>query len=82
MVMGWHFWFATILFLGAYALIVSEKIHKTIVAICGAAVMIAIGIVSQEEAFHSLDLGRGLECRLSADQYDGDDQHHETDRCF
>lgn len=56
-VMGWHFWIATILFLGAYALIVSEKIHKTIVAICGAAIMIVIGILTQEEAFHSLELG-------------------------
>ena len=56
-VMGWHFWIATILFIGAYALIVSEKIHKTIVAICGAAVMIVIGILTQDEAFHSLDLG-------------------------
>lgn len=56
-VMGWHFWIATILFIGAYTLIVSEKIHKTIVAICGAAVMIVIGIITQDEAFHSLDLG-------------------------
>jgi Na+/H+ antiporter NhaD/arsenite permease-like protein len=56
-VMGWHFWIATILFLGAYALIVSEKIHKTIVAVCGAAIMIVIGILTQEEAFHSLELG-------------------------
>jgi Na+/H+ antiporter NhaD/arsenite permease-like protein len=56
-VMGWHFWIATILFLGAYALIVSEKIHKTIVAICGAAVMIVTGILAQDEAFHSLELG-------------------------
>ena len=56
-VMGFPFWIATILFLGAYALIVSEKIHKTIVAICGAAVMIVIGILTQDEAFHSLDLG-------------------------
>jgi Na+/H+ antiporter NhaD/arsenite permease-like protein len=56
-VMGWHFWIATIIFLGAYALIVSEKIHKTIVAICGAAVMIIIGILAQDEAFHSLELG-------------------------
>ncbi|MFA5321891.1 MAG: ArsB/NhaD family transporter [Smithella sp.] len=56
-VMGWHFWIATILFIGAYALIVSEKIHKTIVAVCGASIMIVVGILTQEEAFHSLDLG-------------------------
>ncbi len=56
-VMGWPFWIATCIFIGAYALIVSEKIHKTTVAICGAALMIVLGIVTQEEAFHSLDLG-------------------------
>lgn len=57
MVMGWPFWIATSLFIGAYALIVSEKIHKTIVAICGAALMIVLGILTQEEAFYSIDLG-------------------------
>ncbi len=55
--MGFPFWVATILFLGAYALIISEKIHKTIVAIFGAALMIVLGILTQEDAFHSLDLG-------------------------
>lgn len=57
LVMGWSFWIATGLFIGAYALIVSEKIHKTIVAIFGAALMIVLGILTQEEAFHSIDLG-------------------------
>ncbi len=56
-VMGWPFWIATCIFIGAYALIVSEKIHKTTVAICGASLMIVLGILTQEEAFHSLDLG-------------------------
>lgn len=56
-VMGWSFWIATGLFIAAYALIVSEKIHKTIVAIFGASLMIVLGILTQEEAFHSLDLG-------------------------
>jgi Na+/H+ antiporter NhaD/arsenite permease-like protein len=56
-VMGPTFWIATAIFIFAYALIVSEKIHKTIVAIFGAAVMIVIGILTQEEAFHSTDLG-------------------------
>jgi Na+/H+ antiporter NhaD/arsenite permease-like protein len=57
LVMGIPFWIATALFIGAYALIVSEKIHKTIVAIFGAALMIVLGILTQEEAFHSIDLG-------------------------
>jgi len=56
-VMGPAFWVATSIFLLAYALIVSEKIHKTIIAICGASVMIGLGIVTQEDAFHSIDLG-------------------------
>jgi Na+/H+ antiporter NhaD/arsenite permease-like protein len=56
-VMGMPFWIATALFILAYGLIVSEKIHKTIVAIFGAALMIVLKIVTQEDAFHSLDLG-------------------------
>ncbi|MBI5409069.1 MAG: ArsB/NhaD family transporter [Nitrospirae bacterium] len=55
--MGTQFWIATALFILAYALIISEKIHKTIVAIFGAALMIVIGIVTQEDAFHSMELG-------------------------
>ena len=57
LVLGWSFWITTGLFIGTYALIVSEKIHKTIVAIFGAALMIVLGILTQEEAFHSIDLG-------------------------
>ena len=56
-VMGPAFWIATAIFLLAYALIISEKIHKTIIAIFGAALMIVIGIITQEEAFHSMELG-------------------------
>jgi Na+/H+ antiporter NhaD/arsenite permease-like protein len=56
-VMGMPFWIATALFILAYGLIVSEKIHKTIVAIFGAALMIVLKIVTQEDAFHSMDLG-------------------------
>ncbi|MBI5044048.1 MAG: ArsB/NhaD family transporter [Nitrospirae bacterium] len=55
--MGPSFWIATTIFILAYALIISEKIHKTIIGIFGAAVMIVLGIVSQEDAFNSLDLG-------------------------
>lgn len=56
-VMGRQFWMATVLFILAYGLIVSEKIHKTIIAIFGAALMIVLGIVTQEQAFHSMELG-------------------------
>lgn len=51
------FWVATAIFILAYALIISEKIHKTIVALTGAAIMIVLGILTQEEAFHSPELG-------------------------
>ena len=51
------FWVATTIFILAYALIISEKIHKTIVALTGAALMIVLGIVTQEDAFHSPELG-------------------------
>ncbi len=40
-----------------YLLIMTERIHKTIVAIFGAAVMIGSGVVSQEEAFYSHEFG-------------------------
>ncbi len=51
------FWTATAIFILAYALIISEKIHKTIIALTGAALMIVLGIVTQEEAFSSVELG-------------------------
>ena len=56
-VMGPSFWIATAIFILAYALIISEKVHKTILAIFGSALMIVLGIVTQEDAFHSMELG-------------------------
>jgi Na+/H+ antiporter NhaD/arsenite permease-like protein len=56
-IMGPTFWIATTIFLLAYALIISEKIHKTIIAIFGAALLIVLRIVTQEEAFNSMELG-------------------------
>lgn len=56
-VMGPAFWIATSIFILSYVLIVSEKIHKTITAVFGAVLMIVLGIVTQDEAFHSLELG-------------------------
>lgn len=43
------------LFLAAYGLIISEKIHRTIVAMAGGIVMVALGIVNQETALHHID---------------------------
>ena len=56
-VMGTQFWIATAIFILVYGLIVTEKIHKTILAIVGASTMIVLGILTQEEAFHSPELG-------------------------
>ncbi len=56
-VMGAKFWIATSIFLLVYGLIIADKIHKTILAIVGATVMIVLRIVTQEDAFHNMDLG-------------------------
>ena len=46
---------AVIIFVAAYALIISEKVHRTIVGIFGAMLMILFGIISQETAIHHID---------------------------
>ena len=46
---------AVVIFVAAYALIISEKVHRTIVGIFGAMLMILIGIISQETAIHHID---------------------------
>jgi Na+/H+ antiporter NhaD/arsenite permease-like protein len=56
-VMNGPFWIATAIFVIVYGIIVTEKIHKTIISIFGAALMIILGILTQENAFHSTDLG-------------------------
>ena len=45
------------IFVVAYGLIITERIHKTIVALCGAALMIVSGVVTQDEAFYSHEFG-------------------------
>lgn len=46
---------AILIFVIAYALIVSEKIHRTVVALCGGMLMILLGIITQEMAIHHID---------------------------
>jgi Na+/H+ antiporter NhaD/arsenite permease-like protein len=46
---------AAIIFVATYALIVSEKVHRTIAALLGGLLMIWLGVVNQEEAFASID---------------------------
>ncbi|WP_256758069.1 ArsB/NhaD family transporter [Cohnella sp. WQ 127256] len=43
------------IFLVIYALIVTEKIHRTIVAMIGGILMVVFGIVDQETALHHID---------------------------
>ncbi|WP_308634426.1 ArsB/NhaD family transporter [Paenibacillus silvisoli] len=43
------------IFLVIYALIISEKIHRTIVAMLGGGLMLVFGIVNQETALHHID---------------------------
>src|SRR6266576_4879175 len=46
---------AGLVFLAIYALIVAEKIHRTLAALLGASLMILLKIVDQREAFASVD---------------------------
>ena len=43
------------IFLLIYALIISEKIHRTIIAMLGGLLMVGFGIVDQETALHHID---------------------------
>jgi Na+/H+ antiporter NhaD/arsenite permease-like protein len=43
------------IFLVIYALIISEKVHRTIVAMIGGLLMVTLGIVDQETALHHID---------------------------
>ncbi|MBF0521370.1 MAG: hypothetical protein HQK92_16790, partial [Nitrospirae bacterium] len=54
---GFVFWASTIIFIAAYAVIMSEKIHKTVVAIVGASLILILGILTQHEAFNVEELG-------------------------
>jgi len=48
---------ALAIFAVSYAFIITERIHKTIVALGGAALMIVSGVMTQDEAFYSHEFG-------------------------
>lgn len=48
-------WLAVTVFLLVYAIIMSDKIHRTVIAMLGAAAIIALGVISQDDAFGSID---------------------------
>ncbi len=56
-IMNSSFWAATAIFIIGYAFIASEKIHKTIVALVGAGLVLLLKILEQYEAFHSEEFG-------------------------
>jgi hypothetical protein len=48
-------WVATILLLASYALIVSERLNRSIIALLGAGMMIVSGVLTQDEAIRGVD---------------------------
>lgn len=46
---------AVFVFLFTYAFIVTEKIHRTIIAMSGGILMVLLGIIGQEKALHHID---------------------------
>jgi Na+/H+ antiporter NhaD/arsenite permease-like protein len=54
--MTYDMWVALILFLLTFAVIVTERIHRTAAALAGGFLVILLGVVDQETAFHSIDL--------------------------
>jgi Na+/H+ antiporter NhaD/arsenite permease-like protein len=48
---------ALVIFAVSYMFIITERIHKTIVALGGAALMIVSGVMTQDEAFYSHEFG-------------------------
>lgn len=46
---------ALIIFLLTYAIIISEKIHRTIISMFGGLLLIAFGVLNQENAIHHID---------------------------
>ncbi|MFI1563578.1 SLC13 family permease [Streptomyces sp. NPDC020490] len=49
----WQSWAAVVVFVGAYALIISEKIHRVAVALGGAGLMLAVRATDDRSAFFS-----------------------------
>ena len=46
---------ATIIFVATYAVIISEQMDRAVVALTGAALMIALGVLDQEQALNAID---------------------------
>lgn len=53
--MSYHVTVALVIFLVTYALIVSEKVQRTVIALFGAMLMVLSGVITQEQAIHHID---------------------------
>ncbi|MBO8137963.1 MAG: ArsB/NhaD family transporter [Desulfotomaculum sp.] len=51
----YHALYAIVIFLVTYALIMSEKIHRSVVALMGAILVLFAGVIHFEEAIHHID---------------------------
>lgn len=49
------FWITVLIFIATYAVIISEKIHRTVIALSGALLMILLGVLNQEQAIDGID---------------------------
>src|SRR3977135_1881127 len=48
---------AVVVFIGAYVLIASERVNKTLVALTGAAIVVALPVIDSDDVFYSHDTG-------------------------
>lgn len=55
-IFGWNpLWVSSILFVATYALIVTEKVNRAVVAGLGAGLMVVLGVLNQETAVSGID---------------------------
>jgi Na+/H+ antiporter NhaD/arsenite permease-like protein len=55
-IFGWDpFWVSTILFIATYAVIISDKMNRAIVAGLGASLMVSLGVLNQQTAISGID---------------------------
>ncbi len=50
-----NFWVAIGIFVLAYALIIAEKYHRTVIVWLAAAIVVAVGLINQEQAIEHID---------------------------
>ncbi len=54
-------WLATGIFVAVYALIVLDRLPKSVVVLAGASLMIALGVLDQHTAFHGTEVIQGVD---------------------